>query len=110
MALHHAMSGEVIDLRPLGSGLRRASTTALYKSDHLEVIRMVLPADKAVPEHSVAGEISIQCLEGRVELTVAGARQLLSAGELLCLAGGVAHALKAVEDSAVLVTILLHGA
>jgi quercetin dioxygenase-like cupin family protein len=31
-------------------------------------------------------------------------------GDLLCLAGGETHALKAVEDSSVVVTILLHGA
>jgi quercetin dioxygenase-like cupin family protein len=110
MALHHAMSGEVIDIRPLGGDLRHASTAALYKSGRLEVMRVVLLAGKTVPEHSVAGEISIQCLEGRVELTAAGTCQVMSAGDLLCLSGGVTHALKAVEDCAVLVTILLHGA
>jgi quercetin dioxygenase-like cupin family protein len=30
-------------------------------------------------------------------------------GDLICLAGGERHALKAVEDSSVLVTILLQG-
>jgi hypothetical protein len=31
-------------------------------------------------------------------------------GDLKCLLGGQEHALKAIEDSSVLVTILLHGA
>lgn len=33
-----------------------------------------------------------------------------SSGDLICLAGGESRALKAVEDSSTLVTILLHGA
>jgi len=33
----------------------------------------------------------------------------MHAGDLKYLAGGTVHSLKAVEDSSVLVTILLHG-
>jgi quercetin dioxygenase-like cupin family protein len=70
---------------------------------------MVVPAGKAVPAHQVMGEISIQCIEGSIELTAAGTSQLMREGDLICLAGGERHALKAVEDSSVLVTILLQG-
>jgi quercetin dioxygenase-like cupin family protein len=110
MALHHALSGELIDIRPLKSNLKNATTKTLYKSNHLEVFQMVLLAGKAMPEHHVTGEITVQCIEGSIEFTAAGTSQLMRAGDLMCLAGGVAHALKAVEDSSVLVTILLHGA
>lgn len=34
----------------------------------------------------------------------------MRAGDLKCLAGGVPHSLVAIEDSSVLVTLLLHGA
>jgi len=110
MALHHASSGELIDIRPLGSKLKNGRTETLYKSDRLEVFRMVLLAGKSMPAHQVAGEISIQCLEGSIELTAAGTSQLMREGDLICLAGGASHALKAAEDSSVLVTILLQGA
>ncbi|OIQ71700.1 hypothetical protein GALL_466820 [mine drainage metagenome] len=110
MALHHALCGELIDIPPLESNLKNATTKTLYKSNHLEVIQMVLLASKAMSEHQVTGEITIQCLEGSIELTTAGTGQLMRAGNLVCLAGGVVHALKAVEDSSVLVTILLHSA
>lgn len=106
MALHHASSGELIDIRPLGSGLPRAVTKTLYKSDHMQVFRLVLLAGKTAPEHSVDGEITIQCLEGEVELSVGDATQTMRHGDLVCLAGGVVHALKALEDTSVLVTIL----
>jgi quercetin dioxygenase-like cupin family protein len=99
----------LIDIRPLGRKLKNGRTETLYKSDRLEVFRMVLLAGKAMPAHQVVGEISIQCLEGSVELTVAGTSQLMRDGDLICLAGGANHALKATEDSSILVTILLHG-
>jgi quercetin dioxygenase-like cupin family protein len=109
MAIHHAHSGELIDVRPLRAALAGEITKALYKSDHLEVIRMVLPAGKSMPAHRVAGEVTVQCLEGAVEVVMNGARQLIREGEMVCLAGGVEHALDAVQDSSLLVTILLHG-
>ena len=110
MALHHALSGELIDIRPLKSNLKNATTKTLYKSNRLEVFQMVLLANKAMPEHQVTGEITVQCIEGSIEFATAGTKQLMRAGDLVCLAGGVVHALKAVEDSSVLVTILLHSA
>lgn len=110
MALHHASSGELIDIRPLNNNLKNATTKALYKSDRLEVFHLVLLASKEMPEHEVTGEITVQCIEGSIEFTTAGTPQLMHAGDLICLAGGTAHALKAMEDSSAIVTILLHGA
>ncbi len=110
MALPHAASGELIDIRPLGSGLGNATTRALYKSSHLEVFRMVLPAGKNMPSHQVAGEITVQCLEGSIEFQIGNTGRLMHQGDLLCLAGGQAHSVRAVEDCSILVTILLHGA
>lgn len=106
MALHHASPGELIDIRPLGGTLQHAVTKTLYKSDHMQVFRLVLLAGKTVPAHSVDGEITIQCLEGAIELSVGDTTQTMRHGDLVCLAGGVMHALKALEDTSVLVTIL----
>ncbi|MET3108260.1 quercetin dioxygenase-like cupin family protein [Oxalobacteraceae bacterium GrIS 2.11] len=110
MAQHHALSGELIDIRQYKGDLKNATTKTLYKSDRLEVFRMVLLAGKSMPTHQVTGEITVQCIEGSIEFSAAGTNQLMREGDLICLAGGEVHALKAVEDSSVLVTILLHGA
>ena len=110
MAIHHASSGELIDIRPLASNLINAITRTLYKSDHLEVFRMVLLRGKEMPAHQVKGEITVQCIEGSIDFTVAGTAHLMRPGDLICVAGGEIHALRAVEDSSVLVTLLLHGA
>ena len=60
MAIHHALSGELIDVRPLGGKLAATTTRTLYKSEHLEVFRMILPAGKAMPAHRVDGEVTVQ--------------------------------------------------
>lgn len=83
---------------------------ALFKSAHLEVSRIVIMLGEQVPVHHVSGEMTVQCLEGRVELVMEGAAQSMQAGDLICLAGGEPHGLKAMEDSAVLITMLLHQA
>ena len=108
MAMPHAASGEVIDLRPFGETLRRADSETLVRSDHLEIFRLVLSAGKSLPEHAVPSVITIQCLEGAVELATQGRSRVVPAGSLVYLAPGQPHALKAVEDCAVLVTMLVH--
>lgn len=109
MAIHHASSGELIDIRPYRDNFGDKQTQALYKSQHLEVFRMVLMAGKSMPAHQVAGEITVQCIEGSIEFILTGMTLLMRAGDLVCLAGGENHAIKAVKNSSVLVTILLHG-
>ena len=107
MAIPHAFPGQPIDVRPLGPAIAGARTAALFKTGQIEVMRLVLPAGKSVPSHRVAGEITIQCLEGKVELTAGGRSQVLCAGELLYVSGGVPHSLLAIDDASALVTIVL---
>ncbi len=109
MALPHAQAGELMDLRPLGPALAAHKTHTLYKSNALELFRLVLPAGKAVPEHRVAGELTVQCLEGHIVFHLGGRATAMRAGELMCVASGAPHALEAVQDSSVLVTLLLPG-
>ena len=60
---------------------------------------------------AVPGEITIQCLEGSVDVTAGDATDskthTLTAGQLLYLAGGVPHGLIGIQDASVLVTIAL---
>lgn len=107
MALQHAESGDPVDVRPFGAKLPDAQTTALFKSDDLEVMRLVLLAGKSLPPHKVAGEITIQCLEGRMDISVDGKSQVLKAGELLFLSGNVVHGVLALENASALLTIVV---
>jgi quercetin dioxygenase-like cupin family protein len=66
-----------------------------------------LPAGKEIAEHQVAGEITVQCLEGRVEFSSNDVTRSLSAGELVYLPGASKHSLRAIENSSLLLTIHL---
>ena len=107
MAIPHASSGQVVDILPADGTLPSAKSFALFKSAQLEVMRVVLPAGKAFPPHRVSGEITVQCLEGNIDISVDGASQRLRAGQLMHLAGGVLHGLVGLEDASALVTIVL---
>ncbi len=110
MAILHAQSGEVVDVRPLGAELPNATTHALIMNKHFEVIRMVLPAGKEIPEHQAKGEIIVHCLEGLVAFNTSEKEMELGGGHLLHLNAGEPHALRAVEDSSVLLTIVFDKA
>jgi quercetin dioxygenase-like cupin family protein len=107
MAITHAKPGEIVDVRPLGAALSDTSTWTIVKTETLEVIRIVLPAGKQLPPHKVPGEITVHCLEGRVEFRVGESKRELTAGKFLFLEGGSEHSLHAGENSSLLVTILL---
>jgi len=62
MAIHHALPGELIDIKPLGEALMATRTATLYKTQYLEVFRIILLAGKQMPEHQVVGEVTVQCL------------------------------------------------
>jgi quercetin dioxygenase-like cupin family protein len=109
MAIPHAEPGELIDVRPLGSKLAQARTTTLVKTKTLEVIRMVIPSGKDIPRHKAHGEITVQCLEGRVAFTVGDITRDLEPGHLLYLSTEEHHSLHALEDASLLLTVLLAG-
>lgn len=133
MILEHARPAQAVDVRPLGSAaLAQAKSTALFKSEQLEVARIVLLKGQTLPSHQVPGESTLHCIEGAVDVqsSIASADEQfascrggcnaviwprpvpstttrLQAGELMYLPGDVPHALTAVEDTSVLVTIVL---
>lgn len=107
MAQWHAASGDIIDVGPLGAALGGRVTTAFFKSDQMELVHLVLPSGKGLREHSVSGEITLQCLEGLIDFTTPAVNRRLAPGQLIHLAAGEPHALFAVTDSTALLTICL---
>ena len=107
MAQPHLAPGQLGSVLPLGSALAQTPSYALLKAPQLEVIRVVLPAGRAMPGHQVAGEITVQCLEGVIDFEIAGETRRMRQGGFLHLDGGVPHRLTALEDASALVTICL---
>ena len=106
MSLPHAHSGDIISVRPFGNKLKHATSSALVSNDQVEVLRLVLEAGKTILAHELAGETTIQVLEGAVELRMPRSVQLLEQGEMVYLDGGVPRALHAIRDSSILMTLL----
>lgn len=107
MALPHAQSGQLVNVRPLGNALSSAVSHAIVKGRDIEVMRLVLAAGKTLPDHQVPGEVTLLCLEGTAELQAHGNLQVMRTGDLVYLRGDEPHALRALEDASLLLTIFL---
>ena len=107
MAIPHAKPGEVFDVSPLGDAIADTKTSTLLKTDAFEVLRLNLPAGKIIAEHKARGEISVQCIEGRVTFTAMGKANELTAGKMPFLSAAEPHAVEALENSSLLVTLML---
>lgn len=99
--------GKVIDIRPLGKKLASATTATVIETQCLEVLRLVMPKGKELVTHTAPGEMTVQCLEGRVELTIRGEVREFGAGDLQHIPPDEPHSIKGLEDSSLLLTILL---
>jgi len=106
MSQHHPAPGEVIDIRPLDDKLVDAASIALARTDDFEVMRIIMPQGKSIPEHSVAGELTLQCIEGTVEVQALDKSQTLQAGQMIYLHGNTPYALLAHQNASVLMTVL----
>lgn len=82
MAIHRALSEELIGTRPTGSAISTVRTSTLYATQHLVVFRMILLSGNVMPEHEVIGELTVQCLEGSVEFSIGSARDVVRPGDL----------------------------
>lgn len=107
MATKHASSGELIDLRPLGAPLDDSQSATLLRDEQLKVMRLVMPVGKVLHDHAVDGPITMQCLEGAVEVVAHGISKTMRVGDLMYLASKVPHSLRATEDASRLVTIVV---
>ena len=105
MALAHTSSGHIVNLDALD--VRATESCALLKADDIELMWLVLAAGKHTPAHAVSTSMTLQCLRGRVEVRLDTRITLLEAGEVMYLAGGLPHGLLALEDSRLLMTLVL---
>jgi len=108
MALPHAQPLDVITLGPLGSAPGGAVSTSLLKTDRLQLLHLVLPARRDVPQHQVDDECTVHCLAGDVEVQMPSATRRLGPGQLIVLPASQPYSLSARVDSTVLMTLLLH--
>jgi len=103
MAIHHCRSGEVARLAPIGDAATR--TKALTRTPAFEAIHLVVRAGDSIPAHRVAGSMTLYCIAGHVRFE-GGSPPELWPGDWLFLDPGTSHAVDAIADSSLLLTIL----
>lgn len=78
---------------------------ALVRHGPLSMILFAFEKDGRLKEHQADGEVVIQVLRGQLSVEVAGEAIALRAGSLVALAPGQRHAVHALEESEMLLSI-----
>lgn len=107
MALPHLPPGDIAPLALPAQALTQTASHALFKTAGMQVMRIVLPKGHALPEHSAPGPITMQCLQGALQVQAGGVTRTLYAGELMWLAPAAPHVVQALQDASLLVTLCL---
>jgi quercetin dioxygenase-like cupin family protein len=106
-SLAHVALDEGLERLRVEAGLvpsGRASSTVAVESG-AKFVLMAFRAGTELKEHAVPGALSIVLLEGRVIFSTPDQQRILEARDLLALPGRVPHALKALQASALLLTV-----
>ena len=80
-------------------------TVILLKTDNLRVIFRSFSEGASLPTHKAPGPITVQVLEGQIEFTAGTRTTPVRKGEVLALESGVPHSVKALSNSAILITV-----
>jgi quercetin dioxygenase-like cupin family protein len=101
-----AVLGEMTGLlqRVRGNKSKRTASS-LLKTGPFRVSVVALDEGGQLQDHAVDGPFTIQCLLGRILLSVGGREQRLTTGDLLVADAGIAHDISADEASVLLVTV-----
>jgi len=109
--LHFNLSDELRRLREENSWTRESgrSSKTLAKYPDFRIVLVLMKPGSEMKEHHADARISIQTIQGRVRLQLRDQALELGNGELLCLESGIAHDVKALEESAFLITLSWPG-
>lgn len=107
MALKHAQPLDVIALHSAGLGDGNSTSTSLLKVPRMQLMRLSLKSGQCVPEHKAPGEVTIQCLSGQADVLTPARTCHLTPATLVMLPAAEPHAVRANEDTVLLVTLLL---
>lgn len=79
--------------------------SSLVKGDGINVALMLLKKGAKMQEHHTRAPITVQVIEGRINFVAKGTPQLVTAGMIVALDRGIAHAVEALEDSSLVLTV-----
>lgn len=102
-----ARAHELLDQARAASSRRAAGTLHGGHDHRLRQTVIALAAGARLHEHESPGEATLQVIEGRVRLTAGDRTWEAATGDHLVIPPA-RHALDAVQDSAVLLTVVVH--
>jgi len=83
-------------------------TVILLKTDSLRLIFRSFSEGASLPTHKAPGPITVQVLDGHIEFTAGTQTTPVRKGEVLALDSGIPHSVKALNNSAILITVAVH--
>jgi quercetin dioxygenase-like cupin family protein len=101
----------VEEVRKMRASPRPKAHTAktLVRTLDQRLVLMLLDRGAQIPVHQTEAPLTIQALDGRVIVSLLASTFDLGPGQLLAIERDVPHAMVAIEDSAVLLTLAWHG-
>lgn len=99
------LNAEISRLREENAWQGGRDSKTLVKNQDFRIVLTVMKADALLHEHKTSGRISVQVLSGHIQMHVQDKVVDLLAGHLLALDRAVPHDVKALEDSAFLLTL-----
>ena len=100
------LNAEVKRLREEEAWQGGRNSKTLVKNDDFRIVLIVLEANAFLHEHKSTGRISVQTLSGHIRMHVQDKVFDLPTGYLLALDRVLPHDVKALEDSAFMLTIV----
>ena len=83
----------------------RRNAATLLKQPIFRIVLVALQSGAEVAAHQTDSPITLQVIEGRIEVSIGDDECALGVGQLLTLRPGMRHAMRAQEDSAFLLTL-----
>lgn len=81
------------------------NAVTLSKTQTLRVVLMGLHQGAELAEHTANGTLSLQVLEGEIDFSAEGKSHQLTQGQMVCLHKGIPHAVSAIQESLLLLTL-----
>ncbi len=103
---HFAVLGEMTGLlQRVRANKSKRTTSVLSNTGPLRVSVLAFDEGGRLEGNTLDGPFTVQCLLGRVRLTVGGRENRLTTGDLLVAEAGIAHDISADEASVLLFTV-----
>ena len=85
------------------------NSVTIFKSETMRIVIMGLHEDAELKSHKVNGVISIQTVEGKINLVTAQQSVTLEKGQMIALEENVLHSVTAIKESFFLLTLAMNN-